>query len=154
MRAWRAPAISSSHDETIAAAPQRCVPLPKRSPRAQTSLCNWNGVPLPGSDGGTQAVAVTTVMPRPNIAVHRRIFMRWVGSRLAEGDRACVQPGVEFDHTSVVDYDPARVAHLSELLDQEQTLVYEPLHRLSKTEAYRNFADVRHSKVGPALTLP
>ncbi len=36
-----------------------------------------------------------------------------------------VQPGVEFDHHKVIDYQPDRARELSRRIEQEQTLVYE-----------------------------
>ena len=67
-----------------------------------------------------------------------------------------VQPGVEFNHDSVVDYDPARAVHLTELLKDEEALVYEAHSTdYQQPEAYRNLVRDGFAilKVGPALTF-
>ena len=60
------------------------------------------------------------------LAVHRRVLneagLAHVWPRVIA---LVVQPGVEFNHDSVVDYDPARAVHLTELLKDEEALVYE-----------------------------
>jgi len=49
-----------------------------------------------------------------------------------------VQPGVEFNHDSVVDYDPARAVHLTELLKEEEGWFMKRTPRTTSGRAYRN----------------
>jgi len=116
-------------------------------------------VPTPG--GATEELRQLAVTTRDaaaaTLAVHRRIFNEMgLGHVWPRVIALVVQPGVEFDHTSVVDYDPARVAHLSELLDQEQTLVYEA-HSTDYQRPKRIATLLQDGfailKVGPALTF-
>jgi len=67
-----------------------------------------------------------------------------------------VQPGVEFNHDSVVDYDSKGAAHLTKLLKDEQGLVYEAHSTdYQRPEAYRELVRDGFAilKVGPALTF-
>lgn len=112
-------------------------------------------VPTPG--GATEALAELEVTSRAaaseTLAVHKRVFAEAAWERVIA---LVVQPGVEFDHTSVVDFDPSRASHLPGLLDEHQTLVYEAHSTdYQKPEAYKmlvrdGFAIL---KVGPALTF-
>lgn len=36
-----------------------------------------------------------------------------------------VQPGVEFDHTNVIDYQPAKASSLSQMVENYETLIFE-----------------------------
>jgi len=116
-------------------------------------------VPTPG--GATEELKQLAVTSRDaaaeTLAVHRRVFNEMgLGHVWPRVIALVVQPGVEFDHASVVDYDPARVAHLSGLLDREPSLVYEAHSTdYQKPEAYRNLVRDGFAilKVGPALTF-
>ena len=116
-------------------------------------------VPVPG--GATESLTELAVTSREaaaeTLAVHRRIFneagLAHVWQRVIA---LVVQPGVEFNHDSVVDYDPARAVHLTELLKDEEGLVYEAHSTdYQKPEAYRNLVRDGFAilKVGPALTF-
>jgi D-tagatose-1,6-bisphosphate aldolase subunit GatZ/KbaZ len=116
-------------------------------------------VPVPG--GATESLTELAVTSREaaaeTLAVHRQIFKEFgLGGVWPRVIALVVQPGVEFNHDSVVDYDPARAVHLTELLKHEEGLVYEAHSTdYQRPESYRNL--VRNGfailKVGPALTF-
>jgi len=116
-------------------------------------------VPIPG--GAIESLTGLTVTSRKaaleTLAVHERVFkeagLAHVWSRV---NALVVQPGVEFNHDSVVDYDPVGAAHLTELLKNEEGLVYEAHSTdYQRPEAYRNLVQDGFAilKVGPALTF-
>jgi D-tagatose-1,6-bisphosphate aldolase subunit GatZ/KbaZ len=116
-------------------------------------------VPVPG--GATESLAGLDVTSREaaaeTLAVHRRVFNdAGLGHVWPRVIALVVQPGAEFNHDSVVDYDPARAIHLTGLLKEEEGLVYEAHSTdYQRPEAYRmlvrdGFAIL---KVGPALTF-
>jgi D-tagatose-1,6-bisphosphate aldolase subunit GatZ/KbaZ len=148
------------NDEVIARrAAALCAAAEEESPEPKPLYVIGTEVPTPG--GATEELRQLAVTTRDaaaaTLAVHRRIFNEMgLGHVWPRVIALVVQPGVEFDHTSVVDYDPARVARLSELLDQEQTLVYEAHSTdYQRPEAYRNLVQDGFAilKVGPALTF-
>jgi D-tagatose-1,6-bisphosphate aldolase subunit GatZ/KbaZ len=116
-------------------------------------------VPVPG--GATVSLSELEPTSRAaaaeTLAVHRRVFEEaGLASVWPRVIALVVQPGVEFNHDSVVDYEPARAVHLTELLREEESLVYEAHSTdYQRPEAYRplvrdGFAIL---KVGPALTF-
>lgn len=146
--------------ETIARRAARLCAVAEQEAGAQAPVyVIGTEVPTPG--GATEALAELEVTSREAAAetldVHRRIFeeagLRSVWGRVIA---LVVQPGVEFNHTSVVDFDPDRAAHLPALLDEQPALVYEAHSTdYQRPEAYRmlvrdGFAIL---KVGPALTF-
>ncbi|WP_413730909.1 tagatose-bisphosphate aldolase subunit KbaZ [Sodalis sp. RH22] len=67
-----------------------------------------------------------------------------------------VQPGVEFDHTQVIDYQPGPAAALSRMIDDYPYLVYEAHSTdYQRPQAYRQLVRDHFAilKVGPALTF-
>jgi D-tagatose-1,6-bisphosphate aldolase subunit GatZ/KbaZ len=151
------PALS---DEVIARrAAALCAAAEEESPEPKPLYVIGTEVPTPG--GATEELHELAVTSRDaaaeTLAVHRRIFKEMgLGHVWPRVIALVVQPGVEFDHISVVDYDPARAAHLSQLLDQEPTLVYEAHSTdYQRPEAYRNLVRDGFAilKVGPALTF-
>lgn len=67
-----------------------------------------------------------------------------------------VQPGVEFDHTHVIDYRPERAAPLSRMIEAYPHLVFEAHSTDYQTpDAYRQLVRDHFAilKVGPALTF-
>ena len=67
-----------------------------------------------------------------------------------------VQPGVEFDHTHVIDYHPERAAPLSRMIEAYPHLVFEAHSTDYQTpDAYRQLVRDHFAilKVGPALTF-
>ena len=116
-------------------------------------------VPIPG--GATESLSHLEVTSREaaaeTLAVHRQVFkeagLAQVWPRVIA---LVVQPGVEFNHDSVVDYDPARAVNLTDLLKDEEGLVYEAHSTdYQRPEAYRNLVRDGFAilKVGPALTF-
>ena len=71
-------------------------------------------VPVPG--GATHAVqelaATTTAAAEQTLAVHKSMFERALPGVWERVIALVVQPGVEFDHDAVVDYEPAKAAEL------------------------------------------
>lgn len=116
-------------------------------------------VPIPG--GATESFTELAVTSREDaaetLAVHRRVFKEaGLGHVWPRVIALVVQPGVEFNHDSVVDYDPARAVHLTELLNEEAGLVYEAHSTdYQRPEAYCNLVRDGFAilKVGPALTF-
>lgn len=67
-----------------------------------------------------------------------------------------VQPGVEFDHLRVVDYEPDRTVELSRVLDEEPHMVFEAHSTDYQTkEALTSLVEQHWAvlKVGPGLTF-
>jgi D-tagatose-1,6-bisphosphate aldolase subunit GatZ/KbaZ len=116
-------------------------------------------VPVPG--GATESLAEMVVTSREaayeTLAVHHRIFEE--AGLTAVWPRVIglvVQPGVEFNHDSVVDYAPEHAKHLAPLLDDEQGMVFEAHSTdYQRPEAYRALVHDGFAilKVGPALTF-
>lgn len=116
-------------------------------------------VPVPGG-AHEELVGLVPTAPeaaRATIAAHRAEFA-------AAGLDACwprvmalvVQPGVEFDHLKVVDFDPAAVTALKTVLNDEPTLVFEA-HSTDYQRPAALAALVENHwavlKVGPGLTF-
>lgn len=116
-------------------------------------------VPVPG--GTTESLAQLEVTHKEaveeTLAVHRAAFkeagLEDVWPRVIA---LVVQPGVEFNHDVVVDYDPERAKGLAEVLRREKGLVYEAHSTdYQMPESYRNLVRDGFAilKVGPALTF-
>lgn len=116
-------------------------------------------VPVPG--GATESLNELAVTSREaaaeTLAVHRRVFEKaGLGAVWPRVIALVVQPGVEFNHDSVVDYRPEKARHLTALLEEEEGLVYEAHSTdYQRPEAYRNLVRDGFAilKVGPALTF-
>jgi D-tagatose-1,6-bisphosphate aldolase subunit GatZ/KbaZ len=116
-------------------------------------------VPVPG---GASDELSTVEVTHPGaaletVAVHRRA---WQAHGLdAAWDRVIglvVQPGVEFDHTKVVDYAPAAARELSKVLDDLPGMVFEAHSTdYQKPEALAALVDDGFAilKVGPGATF-
>lgn len=116
-------------------------------------------VPTPG--GALESLDTLQVTSRAaaedTIATHKRVFEeQGLGLVWPRVIALVVQPGVEFNHDRVVDYEPLRAQHLSALLKEHNGLVYEAHSTdYQRPEAYHclvrdGFAIL---KVGPALTF-
>jgi D-tagatose-1,6-bisphosphate aldolase subunit GatZ/KbaZ len=116
-------------------------------------------VPIPG--GATESLSELSVTSREaaseTVAVHRRVFeeagLAHVWPRVIA---LVVQPGVEFNHDSVVDYAPERATQLAALLDEQQGMVFEAHSTdYQRPQAYRALVHDGFAilKVGPALTF-
>ena len=116
-------------------------------------------VPVPG--GAHETLDKLTPTPadraRKTIATHRRAFeeaaLQHVWPRVMA---LVVQPGVEFDHLHVIDYERTATVELRRVLDDEDHLVFE-----AHSTDYQRPAQLRELvedhwavlKVGPALTF-
>ena len=115
-------------------------------------------VPTPG--GATHALntleVTTCEAVEHTLAVHRKAFHDAdLDSAWERVVAVVVQPGVEFDHDSVVDYDAAKAAHLQVFLQDHPELVMEAHSSdYQKPHAYEELIRDGFSilKVGPALT--
>jgi len=116
-------------------------------------------VPVPG--GATHALntleVTTSEAAERTLAVHREAFHD--ASMDAAWQRVIavvVQPGVEFDHDRVIDYDPAKASHLQAFLQAHSDLVMEAHSTdYQKPHAYNELVRDGFAilKVGPALTF-
>lgn len=116
-------------------------------------------VPVPGgAHESLQTLEVTTPeAARATLEAHRQAFERQglaaVWPRIIA---LVVQPGVEFDHTHVIDYQPRRAVALSGIPEAYDTLVFE-----AHSTDYQTLQSLRQLvkdhfailKVGPALTF-
>jgi D-tagatose-1,6-bisphosphate aldolase subunit GatZ/KbaZ len=115
-------------------------------------------VPTPGGAAEElSALAVTTPSAvTATLDAHRHSFLE---SGLDEGwtrvAALVVQPGVEFDHHKVIDYEPSKAGELSGRIEREPRLVYEA-HSTDYQRPAALAALVRDHfailKVGPAAT--
>lgn len=116
-------------------------------------------VPVPG--GATESIeglAVTTPQAAlATIDAHRQAFA--AAGLAAAWQRviaSVVQPGVEFDHHSVIDYDPAAARSLSQAIEQVPGMVFEAHSTDYQTRAALAALVRDHFailKVGPGLTF-
>jgi len=116
-------------------------------------------VPVPGgAHEDLDELAVTSPEAAAlTLAVHREVFA--AAGLHAAWDRVIamvVQPGVEFDHHKVIDYQPAKARRLSAFIESEPLLVfeahstdYQTADRLAQL-ARDHFAIL---KVGPGVTF-
>ena len=85
-------------------------------------------VPVPG--GAHETIDALSPTPpaeaRATIDAHRQAFRRaGVEAAWPRVMALVVQPGVEFDHLRVFDYDPSRTGDLQRVLDDEPDMVFE-----------------------------
>jgi D-tagatose-1,6-bisphosphate aldolase subunit GatZ/KbaZ len=118
-------------------------------------------VPVPG--GATHALDADALevtsceAAERTLAVHREAF--YDAGLEAAWDRVIavvVQPGVEFDHDSVVDYDASKAAHLQTFLEAHPELMMEAHSSdYQRPRAYQELVRDGFAilKVGPALTF-
>ena len=115
-------------------------------------------VPVPGgATESLQGLAVTSLEDaRQTVRVHRETFARHGLSTVWPRILALVvQPGVEFNHDSVIDYDSSKTLRLRSLLEEEPQLVFEAHSTdYQRPDAYRELVRDGFAilKVGPALT--
>jgi D-tagatose-1,6-bisphosphate aldolase subunit GatZ/KbaZ len=118
------------------------------------------GTEVPPPGGARHALdfiePTTPERARATLAMFRRTFeTAGLGDALARVIGIVVQPGVEFGHDSVIEYDPARARPLSHALDdtglvfEAHSTDYQPSVRLAELVRDR-FCIL---KVGPALTF-
>lgn len=112
-------------------------------------------VPVPG--GATHSLDELQVTSceaaEQTLTVHRKAFLDAAWDRVIA---LVVQPGVEFDHACVVDYDAAKAAHLQRFLQSHPALVMEA-HSTDYQLPHAYEVLIRDGfailKVGPALTF-
>jgi D-tagatose-1,6-bisphosphate aldolase subunit GatZ/KbaZ len=115
-------------------------------------------VPIPGGEaslaGGLQVT--TPAAAATTLAIHREAFS--APDLLPAWERVIamvVQPGVDFDHSSVHYYDPAASADLSAFVERQPRIVFEAHSTDYQTEAGLHALVRDHFailKVGPAAT--
>lgn len=115
-------------------------------------------VPTPGGAVEEMEIEVTsTESLRQTLEVHRRAFER--RNLLSAWDRivgVVVQPGVEFGHDTVEDYQPDKALQLSESILQQDGIVFEAHSTDYQTaESLRQLVSGHFGilKVGPELTF-
>lgn len=147
-------------DETIARrAAALCAVAEEERGEVQPLYVIGTEVPTPGgAKEEIDGLAVTTPeAAAKTLAVHRRVFAEMgLKNVLPRLIALVVQPGVEFNHTGVVDYDAGAAERLRELLDREETLVFEAHSTdYQNPRAYRELVRDGFAilKVGPALTF-
>lgn len=116
-------------------------------------------VPIPGGEASLEAgLSVTTPQAAAQtLAIHQQAFdtpqLRDAWQRVIA---LVVQPGVDFDHSSVHDYDPAAASALADFLEQQPRIVFEA-HSTDYQRESGLHALVRDHfailKVGPAATF-
>jgi D-tagatose-1,6-bisphosphate aldolase subunit GatZ/KbaZ len=116
-------------------------------------------VPVPGGAHETlEGLAVTTpAAAHATIEVHRQAFKRHgVEDAWSRVIGLVVQPGVEFDHHKVIDYDPSKAVALSRSIEPVDGVVYEA-HSTDYQTPGALTALVRDHfailKVGPGVTF-
>lgn len=116
-------------------------------------------VPVPGGAHETLSeLAVTTPdAARATLEAHRHAFekqgLNAIWPRIIA---LVVQPGVEFDHTNVIDYQPAKATALSQMVENYETLIFEAHSTDYQTPQSLRQLVIDHFailKVGPALTF-
>ncbi|MGM3172819.1 tagatose-bisphosphate aldolase subunit KbaZ [Dickeya lacustris] len=116
-------------------------------------------VPVPGgAHEALDGLAVTTPhAAHHTLEAHRQAFTRvGLASIWPRVIALVVQPGVEFDHTHVIDYQPEKATLLSAALDAYPHMVFEAHSTDYQTpQAYRQLVRDHFAilKVGPALTF-
>jgi D-tagatose-1,6-bisphosphate aldolase subunit GatZ/KbaZ len=116
-------------------------------------------VPVPGGAHETlDELAVTTPeAAAATLALHREAFERaGLGAAWSRVIAMVVQPGVEFDHHKVIDYQPEKARALSAFIAREPQLVFEAHSTDYQTAA--NLAQLARDhfailKVGPGVTF-
>lgn len=116
-------------------------------------------VPVPGGAHKelTELAVTTPEAARHTLAAHQQAFeqagLAQIWPRVIG---LVVQPGVEFDHTHIIDYRPERAVPLSRMIEAYPHLVFEAHSTDYQTpDAYRQLVRDHFAilKVGPALTF-
>ncbi len=116
-------------------------------------------VPVPGG-AAEELTGVEVTRPeaaRETLECHRAAFEKaGVGSCWQRVIGLVVQPGVEFDHTGVIDYQSEKAYELSQILNDYPHLVFEAHSTdYQNDDAYKQLVNDHFAilKVGPALTF-
>ena len=126
----------------------------------ESNLVYVVGTEVPPPGGATEAIEGLQVTPvnaaRNTVRVHKQAFLqRGLESAWSRVIGLVVQPGVEFDHTSVQNYNPAAAAELSALIAEIPNLVFEAHSTdYQPVDAYPALVRDHFAilKVGPQLT--
>ena len=147
-------------DEVIAArAAELCAAAEEASTDVKPVYVIGTEVPVPGGATASHAHVQPTTREAAakTLDVHRKIFAeKGLGQVWPRIIALVVQPGVEFNHDSVIEYEPAAVLHLVDFLRESPGIVYEAHSTdYQRAEAYRNLVRDGFAilKVGPALTF-
>jgi D-tagatose-1,6-bisphosphate aldolase subunit GatZ/KbaZ len=149
-------------DQTVASRTARLLQIAEDAAhRSGTAPMYVIGTEVPVPGGAHETLDHLTPTPadraRKTIAAHRAAFeelaLQHVWPRIMA---LVVQPGVEFDHVHVMDYDHSATVDLRRVLDDEDHLVFE-----AHSTDYQRPAQLRELvedhwavlKVGPALTF-
>lgn len=116
-------------------------------------------VPVPGGahETLTELEVTTPEAARATLEAHRHAFekqgLNAIWPRIVA---LVVQPGVEFDHTHIIDYQPQKALALSKMVEAYDTLVFEAHSTDYQTpQSLRQLVKDHFAilKVGPALTF-
>lgn len=116
-------------------------------------------VPVPGGahETLTELEVTTPEAARATLEAHRHAFekqgLNAIWPRIVA---LVVQPGVEFDHTHIIDYQPQKALALSKMVEAYDTLVFEAHSTdYQTTQSLRQLVKDHFTilKVGPALTF-
>lgn len=116
-------------------------------------------VPIPGgaTESLTELEVTSFAHAKRTLDIHREVFLAaGLGDAWPRVIALVVQPGVEFNHTSVVDYNQDKTTELRRLLDVEDRIVFEAHSTdYQRPSAYRELVSDGFAilKVGPALTF-
>lgn len=116
-------------------------------------------VPVPGGEAEEISGLHITTPERASYTLdcHRRIFEEaGLESAWQRVVGLVVQPGVEFDHTSVIDYQPEKAVDLSRFIEADPNIVFEAHSTDYQTpDAYKALVRDHFAilKVGPQLTF-
>lgn len=150
-------------DETVAARAAELCEVAEATAKetfGKSSLVYVVGTEVPPPGGATEAIEGLQVTPasavKQTVAVHKEAFIaKGLEDAWSRVIGLVVQPGVEFDHTSVYDYVPEDAVELSALISEIPNLTYEA-HSTDYQPAEAYPALVRDHfailKVGPQLT--
>lgn len=116
-------------------------------------------VPVPGGEAEeiNELEVTSPAAARETIDAHQKAFekvnLAHIWNRVIG---LVVQPGVEFDHTKVIDFIPAKAKELSKVVADYENLVFEAHSTDYQTDqAYKDLVNNHFAilKVGPALTF-
>lgn len=152
-------------DATVAARAARLCAVAERAATAafgQSGIVYVIGTEVPPPGGADEVLGEIEVTPAARVeqtlAVHRAAFAE-AGLAAAWGRVVAlvVQPGVEFDHSAVIDYDPQKATHLKQLAETGSGGIVFEAHS-TDYQPDRAFAELVRDhfailKVGPALTF-
>jgi len=148
-------------DEVVSERATRLMRVAEENAQEQSALSYVIGTEVPTPGGATQAITTLAPTSRPSavrtLNAHRAAVADQGLSRAWPRVRALVvQPGIEFDHVRVIDYDRARTTDLQRVLEDEPAMVFEAHSTDYQTPARLRALVEDHwavLKVGPALTF-